>query len=123
AIVPPGLYQVRVAARDDRSGRIGTAHSWIEIPDLTKKQLAMSSLLLGERTQAMMNINANEIAPIHQSATHRFKRESNLRFLLFAYNTEPATTDGKPDVAIQVQVVRDNQPVITSALRKVQIGR
>ena len=119
AQVPPGLYQVRVAARDDRSGRIGTAHSWIEIPDLTKKQLAMSSLLLGERTQAMMNINANEIAPIHQSATQSFKRESNLRFLLFAYNTQPATTDGKPDVAIQVQVVRDNQPVITSALRKV----
>jgi len=66
-----------------------------------------------------MNINAKEIAPINQSASQRFKRESNLRFLLFAYNTEPSTIEGKPDVAIQVQIVRDNQPVITSALRKV----
>src|SRR6185369_10457687 len=32
----PGIYQVRVAARDDRSGRVGSAIQWIVIPDLTK---------------------------------------------------------------------------------------
>ena len=118
ATIPPGLYQVRVAARDERSGRIGTAHSWIEIPDIANKRLAMSSLLLGERTQAMMTINDKDVAPINKSASQRFKRESNLRFLFFTYNSEPSTIDGKPDVAIQIQIVRDNQPVITSALRK-----
>jgi hypothetical protein len=46
------------------------------------------------------------------------KRESTLRFLIFAYNAfSPA--DQKPDVAVQVQVIRDDQPVITTALRKV----
>jgi hypothetical protein len=31
----------------------------------------------------------------------------------------PAPADQKPDVAVQVQVLRDDQPVITTALRKI----
>jgi hypothetical protein len=30
--LPAGLYQVRVAVRDRRSGRTGSAMTWIEIP-------------------------------------------------------------------------------------------
>jgi VWFA-related protein len=30
--LPPGLYQVRVAVRDRKSGRVGSAMTWIEIP-------------------------------------------------------------------------------------------
>lgn len=121
AVLKPGLYQVRASARDEKSGRIGSAHAWIEIPDLTKRLLAMSSLLLAERTQAMMtNVsNSNGIVPIAKSNSHRFRRASSLRFQLFAYNTEVSPTDSKPDVAVQIQVVRDGQPVITTALRKI----
>lgn len=121
AQLPPGLYQVRVAARDDKSGKIGSAHAWVQIPDLTNKKLAMSSLLLGELTHAMMtNVSNNGGAsPVALSASHRFKRESTLRFLLFAYNTLFSPADQKPDIAVQVQVIRDDQPVITTALRKV----
>ena len=81
----------------------------------------MSTLLLGERTQAMMNnVSApGDVSPVALSASHRFSRESTLRFLIFAYNTVVAATDQKPDVAVQVQVIRDDQPVITTALRKV----
>ncbi|HEX8076388.1 MAG TPA: VWA domain-containing protein, partial [Chthoniobacterales bacterium] len=118
AKLPPGLYQVRVAARDDKSGKIGSAQAWIEIPDVSKKQLAMSSLLLGERTQGMLtNVsNAEGVSPVALSASHRFKRESTLRFLLFVYNTTFSPTDQKPDAAVQVQVIRDDQPVVTTAL-------
>ena len=121
AHLPPGIYQVRVAARDDKSGKVGSAHAWIEIPNLTNKKLAMSSLLLGERTQAMMtNVSNNGgVSPVALSASHRFQRNSTLRFLIFAYNSALSATDQKPDVAVQVQVVRDDQPVITTALRKV----
>jgi VWFA-related protein len=125
AKLPPGLYQVRVAARDDKSGRVGSAHAWFEIPDLTKKKLAMSSVLLGERrqqhtTDVSTNVDkSGAVNPIAMSASHRFQRESTLRFLIFAYNATLSTTDQKPDVAIQVQVVRDDQPVITTALRKI----
>lgn len=121
AKLPPGLYQVRVAARDEKSGRIGSAHAWFSIPDLTKKQLAMSSVLLGERRQQpVTNVSdPGSLNPIAMSASHRFRRDSTLRFLIFAYNSTLSTADNKPDVAIQVQVVRDDQPVITTALRKI----
>ena len=129
AKLPPGLYQVRVAARDDKSGRIGSAHAWFEVPDLAKKKLTMSSVLLGERrqqTQTLTNVsnpgtvaNPGGVNPIAMSASHRFKRDSVLRFLVFAYNAILSPSDQKPDVAIQVQVVRDDQPVITTALRKI----
>jgi VWFA-related protein len=121
AKLPPGIYQVRVAARDDKSGKVGSAHAWIEIPDLANKKLAMSSLLLGERTPAMMtNVsNSGGVDPVALSASHRFQRQSMLRFLLFAYNGALSPADQKPDVAVQVQVIRDDQPVLTTALRKI----
>jgi VWFA-related protein len=120
AKLPPGIYQVRVAARDDKSGKTGSAHAWIEIPDLANKKLAMSTVLLGERTQAMMTNVSNTagVSPVALSASHRFQRESTLRFLIFAYNSALSPVDQKPDVAVQVQVIRDDQPVITTALRK-----
>jgi VWFA-related protein len=121
ARLTPGLYQVRVAVRDAKTGRAGSAHAWFDIPDLTKKKLTISSLLLGERTQSTMtNISTTgAINPVALSGSHRFRRESTLRFLVFAYNAAPSPTDQKPDVAIQVQVIRDDQPVITTALRKI----
>ena len=121
ATLPPGLYQVRAAARDEKSGRVGSVHSWIEIPDIAKKQLSMSSILLGERTQAKVtNVSdPGQVNPVALSASHRFKRESTLRFLIFAYNTTPAPADQQPDIAVQVQIIRDDQPVLTTALRKI----
>jgi len=120
AHLPPGIYQVRVAARDDKSGKIGTAHAWVEIPDLSNKKLAMSSLLLGERTQAVMtNVSNSGSNPVALSASHRFQRGSTLRFLIFAYNMLLSPTDQKPDIVVQTQVVRDDQPVVTTELRKI----
>jgi VWFA-related protein len=121
AALPPGLYQVRVAARDDKSDRVGSVHEWIEVPDLAKKKLSISSLLLGERTQpTVANVSDNGVVgPVALSASHRFKRDSTLRFLVFAYNTASSPADQKPDVAVQVQVLRDDQPVITTAVRKI----
>ena len=121
AKLAPGLYQIRVAARDDKGNKAGGAHAWIEVPDLTKKKLAMSSLLLGERMQSTMT-NVSDpgvVGPVALSASHHFKRESTLRFLIFAYNAALSPADQKPDVAVQVQVIRDDQPVLTTALRKV----
>jgi hypothetical protein len=112
---------VRAAVRDEKSGRIGSAHAWMDIPDLTKKQLTMSSLLLGERTQSTVtNVsNSETYGPVALSASHRFGRDSTMRFLLFVYNTTLSPADQKPDTAVQVQVIRDDQPVITTALRKI----
>ncbi|MGI9067936.1 MAG: VWA domain-containing protein [Pyrinomonadaceae bacterium] len=123
--IGPGLYQVRVGARDERTGRSGSAHAWIEIPDLSSGQLALSTLVIGVRAPATIS-NASAATQNSQPSTelritHRFSRTDFLRFMVVVYNAARASADSKPDVALQVQVVRDDQPVITSPLRKVSV--
>lgn len=117
----PGLYQVRVAARDEKSGRLGSATEWIEIPDLASRRLALSSLLVGERTATVQNSNNTAATDgVQISIARRFARTSYLRFLVVIYNASRGTNDTTtPDVALQVQVFRDNQPIVTSPLKKV----
>jgi len=119
----PGLYQVRVAARDSKSGRVGSASAWIELPDLSSHRLSLSSLLVGEITKGVESLNNDPttIAGSRLSVDHRFDRTSKLRFLTFIYNaSRGANGASSPDLALQVQVLRDDQPVITTPLRKVQ---
>lgn len=120
----PGLYHVRVAARDEKSGRAGSAHGWIEIPDLSKGQLALSSVLMGARpaTEAASARTSQEIEDsVRMSVSNRFFSSDHLRFLIFAYNAKAASTDAKPDVAIQLQILRDEQPVVTTPLKKMTV--
>ena len=146
AFVKPGIYQVRVAARDAKSGAIGSAFQWIEIPNLASRSLAMSSLIVGEsRANEQQNNGTTPVAPqnaelrqVSRNVDHRFPRSSYLRFLTFIYNAArsatgaatspaPATTESsptgagssEPDLAVQIQVFRDDQPVITIPLHKI----
>jgi VWFA-related protein len=123
-LLGPGLYQVRVAARDQKSGLTGSKSEWIVIPDLTKGKLEMSSLILGERFESniapVSTGNQDRPDPVGLNISHRFRRDSHLRFILFVYNAVTNIVDKKPDVAVQVQVVRDSQPVITTTLKKVE---
>ncbi len=118
--ISPGLYQVRSATRDVRSGRVGSAVRWIEIPDLTQGKLSLSSIFITERlaSQPAGPVSSNLQDIISTNADHLFQRSSNLRFLVFVYNAKRADAAG-PDVAIQVQVFRDDQPVITDTLHKI----
>jgi VWFA-related protein len=119
----PGLYQVRVGVRDEKTGHTGTAHGWIEIPNLSSGQLGLSSLLMGVRTPPTIS-NASAISqdgppPVDLSINHTFSANGYLRFLVFVYNAALAPADAKPDIVIQVQMIRDGQPVVTTAQRRV----
>jgi hypothetical protein len=117
----PGLYQVRAATRDAHSGRTGSAMQWVELPEI-KKQFLMSSIFLGERTEGQQ---AAQLKPdemprsVLLSVDRRFSRTSHIRFLTFVYNSALSST-GKPDVALQVQIFRDDQPVFTAPLSKLR---
>jgi hypothetical protein len=119
----PGLYQARVGVVDVANGKTGSANAWIDIPDLSAKQLGMSSVLLGER-EAVNIANASTASTeyakqINLSIDRQFHQDAYLRFLVFIYNASLAPATGKPDAAIQIQVVRDDQPVLTTVLRRV----
>ncbi len=119
----PGLYQVRVGARDEKSGRAGTVHDWIEIPDLAKG-MALSSLFVS--TRALENSGNAAGTPAFSEGTqlpvgYHFSSNDFLRFMLFVYNAAKAPADAKPDVALQIQVLRDGQPVVTAPLKKINV--
>ena len=123
-MLKPGLYQVRVAALDRASGQTGSVAEWVEIPDLSKQGFSMSSLMVGERKSSPTDQGKNTDAMIEGvpvSVDHRFERSSNLRFLVYIYNAARAVAAAnvQPDVALQIQIFRDDQSVITMPLRKV----
>ncbi|MDT4969031.1 MAG: hypothetical protein QOJ64_3768 [Acidobacteriota bacterium] len=123
-VLAPGLYQVRVAARDNKSGLTGSAAEWIEIPDLSSGQLALSSILFGELPKEENTSKPNPVAesPPRASIDRTFSRSSKLRFMEFIYNAARGRDDAGPDVALQVQILRDDQPVVTTPLKKVDHG-
>ena len=122
-ILKPGLYQVRVAARDALSGQTGSENSWIEIPDLSTHALALSSLIVGERlaeTLPAKSVDALSLAPgVRLNIDRHFRRDSFLRYIVFVYNAATSPAKSVPDVVTQVQILRDNQPVATSSLKPI----
>ena len=113
----PGIYQVRVAARDAGSGIVGSASQWVVVPDLSMRQLSLSSLILG-----LENVSGKgaEIGRMQWSVDKRFAHGSHLRFMTFIYNAARAAT--ATNLAAQVRVYRDGQAVISSPFKKVPSG-
>ena len=121
----PGSYQVRVAIKDNTSSQIGTAGQFVTVPDLNKKRLAVSGIVLGtvagDANQAISNPGAK-----------RFEANSNLYFAYVVYNASQFANpvmearlfrDGKnvysgPEVPVQTANQPDpNRLVVSSAVK------
>ena len=129
APLAPGLYQVRVAARDDGSGRVGSAMKWVEVPDLKSKALTLSSLLVGaqaaggqqQQQQAAPQGQGAGAPALQFSVDRRFRRASRLSFMVFVYNAV-AAAGGKPDLTAQVQVFhRSGQAIVNTPMRPLDV--
>ncbi len=112
----PGLYQFRVAARDLRTGQTGSAMQWIAVPDLAARRLTLASLQLGEVVSGGAGGPDKAQTHIRPNIGGRFAAESHLRFRTYVYNATRGS-EQLPDVVLQVQIFRDNQPVVTAPLR------
>jgi VWFA-related protein len=112
ASLKPGIYQVRVAARDDGSGLVGSAMEWIVIPDLATHQLSLSSLMVGLEDVASSGDR------IQWSVDRKFAHGSHLRFLTFVYNAARSGS-GNPNLRAHVDVFRDGQRLIANAVAPV----
>lgn len=115
ALLKPGIYQVRVAARDDASGVVGSVMQWIVIPDLSTRQLSLSSLLVGIESVATNSASAERI---QWSVDRKFAAGSHLRFMTFVYNAAQASP-GVTNLAARVRVYRDSRPVLSLPFAKV----
>jgi VWFA-related protein len=112
----PGLYQVRVAVRERLTGRTGSASQWIEIPRIAAEQFALSSIFIGERRAE--DTSASQRIPV--SVSRRFARGSFLRYQTYVYNA--ASANAPADVIVQLQILRDGQPVQTIPASKLPMA-
>ncbi len=119
----PGIYQVRLAVRQEGAARLGSASSWVEVTDLSKKQLALSSILLSSQDR-IVNVslwssqNAVGYQPRPTQASRRFKRNTNVDFLVFVYNAK-ADSKGLTDAVVQAQVFSGSKLVYASPLNRI----
>jgi VWFA-related protein len=114
--VKPGIYQVRIAVRERATGRMGSARQWIEIPD-AKSRLALSSVFLGAREPTLKQTASAGPSTLIIDVDHRFAASSILRFQTYVYNA--LTPAAGPDVWIQARVLKERQPIMTTAVAKV----
>jgi VWFA-related protein len=118
--IDPGVYQVRVAARDPKSGRIGSAHLWVDIPRIDllaspTRKIQLSSIFL--KGQQLRGSAANEVTSASfdekQFSAKRRYTASRLPFLVQIYNAASSS------ITLQTRVYRGNQVVIQSDARPV----
>jgi hypothetical protein len=83
------------------------------IPDLTKSQLTLSSVLLGGQV-----LEEKSTPHVQLSVDHTFPRLSQLGYWVFVYNAK-RDASGKPQITVQTQVLRDGQAVLSSPQRRV----
>jgi VWFA-related protein len=115
----PGIYQFRVAARDEKSGRVGSTSQWIVIPDLARNQLTLSSLLLGG--QVIEDRTKMSSPQVQLSVDHSFTRSAPLGYWVFVYNAK-RDPGGNPQLTVQTHVLRDGRPILSSPQRTLNKG-
>jgi len=86
-------YQVRAVVREASSGSLGTFSKFLEIPDLSKGKLAMSSVFL-----LAVDPATKKTVPVQ--ALRQFNRNQDLRYVAMIYN--PRLKDGKPQLRSQM---------------------
>ncbi len=94
---PPGYYQVRLVVREVSSGKIGSVSRYFEVPDLSNKQLTMSSIMLYGMDQSGADKNPQQLA-----ATRVVSRKNDLRYAVVVYNAK--ADNNKPQARSQLIV-------------------
>ncbi|HJQ25907.1 MAG TPA: VWA domain-containing protein [Blastocatellia bacterium] len=107
----PGIHQVRVGILDAKSQSMGTAMAWVEVPDLRKGKLAMSSIFLGKEQKAGGAATAERgparLQPLFDNAS--FRPGESVFYRTVIYNV---TNDANAVPAmLKVQITGDGKTV------------
>lgn len=122
-IKKPGAYQLRIALRDSASEKVGSANQFIEVPDLKKKFLTLSGIILDnlsvEQYEKMSsgsaveaNSTTNDSTVQSDTSLRRFKRGTVLRYGFEIYNAK-LDAARKPQITTLTRIFRDGKLFFT----------
>ena len=125
----PGFYQVRLAALREGNKQTGSASDWVEISDVAKKQLVLSSVFLTTEKETNYltaqldrknnpNPENQAAAPIPTQVARRFKPGASFDFSIFTYNAKP-DSKGTTDLVVQSQIFSGSKVIFASPLAKI----
>ena len=112
-----GAYQYRVSIRDSQGGKIGSASQFIEVPDLKKKRLTLSSIVLESLTndewrQRNASVGTPVLSdPMSDTALRRIRAGSVLRYGLEIYNAKIGPAN-QPNLQTKIRVFRDGKLIL-----------
>jgi hypothetical protein len=113
----PGAYQYRVAMRDVQGERLGSASQFIEVPNLKKKRLSLSSIVIenlsAEEWKAMAMANPAQINsdPMMDTALRRVNLGTILRYGFEIYNAKLDAAK-QPKLSTRIRIFRDGKIIL-----------
>ena len=92
--VPPGRYQLRVAARESGAGRIGSVTHDLDVPDFTKEPLMVSGIAIASASGMRLSTVKpdevlNEALPGPPAAAREFPPGDELAVFAEVYDNKP----------------------------------
>ena len=125
----PGLYQFRVAVRDTDTGAIGSAYQILEVPDVSKRGLVLSSLAVENvSNETWRNISSGKVGTrpgqvqipstlLYDTVLRRFKPGSVLR-----YGYEVYDESGTREIETRATIHRDNTVVLNGSTNRIDVS-
>ena len=90
-VLSPGIYKIKFVVRENQTGRLGSFESTINVPDLKKAPLKLSSIVLSnQRTAAAKHSNQNPLvrdgSELIPNITHVFSPDQHLYMQFEVYD-------------------------------------
>jgi VWFA-related protein len=112
----PGIYQARVGVREEESDRIGTASTWIEVPQITENKLEMSSLILGSPLDADSlgdedSVRVNELEQTRMIQGVPVYEKDDFFYYEFRVH-RPMDASGDSGLELKREVLQGGKPIV-----------
>lgn len=101
----PGPYQVRAAIRDVGTGAIGSAYSFVELPDFNKTGIVLSSIALTSVPQIAGGTRAGSLG------WGKFATGARLHFACEIFGAKDPQPPAASKVEMEVRLYREGNPV------------
>ena len=128
-IIKTGAYQFRVALQDAVTGKIGAASQFIEIPNLAKKKLTLSNLLVKQFSLEewrkislgqSSNSNSSNNSALLDTVIRKFKRGTVFTYSFVIYNAK-SDSGQKPQLQLQARLFRDGKMILEGSPSAIDI--
>ncbi|MEK6324474.1 MAG: VWA domain-containing protein [Acidobacteriota bacterium] len=141
-IKKPGGYQLRVAVRDARTERVGSANQFIEVPDIGKNRLTLSGLVISgydlskarktaatetadqaaQQAASVREGAGEDVEPMTSPAVRMLRRGIDVDYGFLIYNAQLDPKTKQPQLETQVLLLKDGKQVFAGKVNPFNAG-